>query len=180
MKKPLDELYFDWLCKLVGTYDGFEGRSHARLLKMMYEKEFVWVVPMDENRIGDGKFLRREFNDVHHISDPDPIWMSMGCSFLEMLVGVAYRLQFQADRTMPYWFWHMLGNIRLTRYYDSKFRVRAAADEVNAVLEQVIWRTYAPDGRGSLFPIRMPEHDMRELQIWDQLQTYIQEPGRRG
>ena len=52
---------------------------------------------------------------------------------------------------------------------------RLTYEEVNDVLDRVIWRTYRWDGHGGLFPLNEPEKDQREVEIWYQLSAYLLE-----
>jgi hypothetical protein len=45
---------------------------------------------------------------------------------------------------------------------------------VDEILERVIGRTYRPDGRGGFFPLRYAEKDQREVELWYQLNAYVE------
>src|SRR5690349_15038133 len=67
---PLDELYYQWLYSQVGsTRLKDRTRTYWRLLKLLFTKEFVWIVPHDDNRIADGTDLRYEFVDHSRLND---------------------------------------------------------------------------------------------------------------
>src|SRR5678815_5821071 len=79
----------------------------------LYIKEFVWIVPNDDNRVADGRDLRYEFVDQSGLDDVDPGWINLGCSMFELLVGLSRRLSFEADGRVHQWFWRLLNNIGL-------------------------------------------------------------------
>lgn len=171
MNQPLDDQYLTWLYEMISGPETSRSRSFNKLAHQLYTKEFVWFVPNDDNRVEDGKYLRYEFADELELQDIDPDWMDLGCSFLEMLIGLSRRLEFQADGNPREWFWHLINNLGL-RYSD---RGNYPDGVINEVLDTVIWRTYDYSGAGGLFPLRHPDRDQREIEIWAQLQDYLLE-----
>lgn len=176
MDEPLDEKYFKWLYRQVAS-DRLKDptRTYWELLRMLYSKEFVWLIANDDNRVEDGRDLRREFVVARKIEDPDPEWMNLGCSFLEMLIGLSRRCSFEADGPAKDWFWLLIGNINLAAFCDAYFRTRKQHNYVDEAMDAVIWRTYRPDGRGGLFPLRQPAQDQRDVELWYQLSCYLLE-----
>lgn len=176
MSEPLDELYFRWLYAQVGSVKlKNPSRTHWSLLKLLHMKEFVWIIPNDDNRLEDGRDLRDEFvYEIRHM-DVEPEWMSLGCSMLEMLIGLARRLWFEDDHfQIDEWFWHLMENLGLSGFSD-----RGGWDEqdVEDILNAVIWRIYEPDGRGGLFPLKNAQEDQREVELWYQMSEYLLENG---
>jgi hypothetical protein len=171
VSEPLDELYLEWLYSQVDSVDQTDPTlTHWGLLRQLFKKEFVWIVPNDDNRVEDGRDLRREFFEEAHIDDVDLDWLQLGCSFLEMLIGLARRLSFQADGEPSGWFWQLLENLELEQYTDSP---GPPIDRVDEIMDRVIWRTYTKTGAGGLFPLRHPRQDQREVEIWFQMHAYL-------
>lgn len=172
--KPLDELYFVWLYRQVGDPElQNPNRTYWRLLKQLYNKEFVWWVANDDNRIEDGKDLRFQFVEDDGVINVDPAWMRLGCSMLEMLIGLSRRLAFETDGEPHIWFWHLMHNLGLMECNDGQnYRSERSIDDA---LDRVIWRTYHEDGRGGLFPLQSAREDQRRVEIWYQLSAYILE-----
>lgn len=174
MNEPLDELYLTWLYDQVGSVKLKSPRkTYWSLIGTLFKKEFVWLIPNDDNRVEDGKDLRYEFIRESGL-EPDPDWMEMGCSILEMMYGVARRLAWESDREPRECFWFLVENLELADYNDGNFN-DAVRKEINEVLDQVVWRTYHADGRGGLFPLEHPTEDQREVEIWYQLCAYLLE-----
>lgn len=171
--KPLDELYFTWLYRQVANPD-IEDKSLTfwKLLKELYTKEFVWLIPNDDNRLEDGKALRIEFIQEEGLRDVDPEWLQLGCSALELMVGLSRRLSFEAEGEPYYWFWDLMENLNLHRYSDDR---RLPRKHIQKVLDQVIFRTYERDGTGGLFPLNDPSQDQRKVELWYQLSAYVLE-----
>lgn len=173
MNKPLDELYLEWL---YGQFDDSKEKNKSRtywnLANILFKKEFIWLIPNDDNRVEDGRYLRHEFIDDLDLADVDPDWMGLGCSVLEMLVALSRRLAFLGEGGEPAdWFWHMIDNLNI-RYND---RHRIPEQFVDDVLTTLICRTYKRNGAGGLFPLKRPRQDQREVEIWSQLNAYLNE-----
>lgn len=173
MESSLDEQYLTWLYARIGSVkETRKSRTYWSLFRYLYQQEFVWIVPNDDNRVEDGRYLRYEFLDENELSsEVDPAWLHAGCSVLEMIFGVANRLTFQVDRTPLHWFWELMNNLGLSGYNDREFDAQHVAEVTN----NLIFRTYAPDGVGGLFPLEHPPNDQREVEIWYQMSLYIQE-----
>ena len=175
MEKPLDELYFVWLYGQVGD-PGIKNprRTYWKILKQLYNKEFVWIVPNDDNRVADGRDLRYEFVDQSGLTDVDPGWVNLGCSMLELLIGLSRRLSFEVDGEPRDWFWRLMQNLNLSNYNDRDF---IPYSQVDCALDTVIWRNYSPDGLGGIFPLRDPHQDQRKIELWYQMHAYLLEVG---
>ncbi len=176
MDEPLDELYLHWLYKKIGSVRlKNPARTYWSLARKLYTKEFVWLIPNDDNRAEDGRELRYEFMHDEEISYVDDAWMDLGCSMLEMLIALSRRLAFQTEGDPRSWFWHLLDNLGLEHYTDAYFGVMDYEGELDEKLDSVIWRTYEPDGGGGLFPLRHPHEDQRDVELWFQLSAYLLE-----
>ncbi len=173
MSEPLDELYLKWLYSQVANPRA-RRRTHWKLLREMYTTEFVWLIPNDDNRVEDGRDLRHEFLTEAHICEVNDDWMALGCSFLEMAIGLSRRLSFETENSESWWFWTLMENLDLKECTDqSDIPEQVIASRLNAV----IWRTYDANGRGGLFPLANSMRDQRTVEIWYQLQTYLLECG---
>lgn len=172
MNAPVDELYFRWLYKQVGSVtEKNPARSYLNLMRQLYQTEFVWFVPNDHNRAEDGRDLRLRF--VHYSGvTPDDDWMGLGCSMFEMLLGLSHRLSFEDGRKPKGWFWELIDNLGMTELTDKNYG-DLTHEAVEETLNRVVWRTYEPDGLGGLFPLEHPREDQREVEIWYQLCAYL-------
>ena len=173
--EPLDERYFVWLYRLVARLDTQDPElTYWRLLKLLYEKQFAWFVPRDDNRIEDGKelrltFLRQEGLQKHQA---EVNWVEIGCSFLELMIAMSGRLRFELDpdSSLAYWFWEVLTeNIGLRQYNDA---AEFEPCDVDEVLNRVMFRQYEPSGSGGFFPLQHPDQDQRGVELWYQLSAY--------
>jgi hypothetical protein len=170
MSASLDELYFDWLYGQVCSVRAKSpSKSYRELLHILYTTEFLWLIPNDDNRVQDGKDLRYEF--LNEVETPrDHMWLRLGCSFLEFLIALSRRAAFETEQDATTWFWELLENLALNKLND---RADISHQEVDEILDRVIWRTYNPDGSGGLFPLLYFEKDQRGVEVWYQLNEYI-------
>lgn len=166
----LDDQYFVWLYGLVADVKARKGpRTYWNLLRQLFCIEFAWFIPNDDNRAEDGRELRSEWAMSEQI-DVDLHWASLGCSFLEMLIGLSRRLEFQTEQDAVFWFWHLMENLGFLGYNDS---VKFFEEDVENRTSTVIWRTYDQNGNGGLFPLRKAPKDQRKVEIWCQLNEYL-------
>jgi hypothetical protein len=173
MTGTLDDRYLTWLYEQIGSVTlKTPARTYWILLRQLYSKEFVWFVPNDDNRVEDGRELRHEFVSSQNITDADSEWMGLGCSMLEMLIGLSRRLSFEAGGEPRVWFWHFMDILDLRKCND---RSRFSEKYVDNILSIVIWRNYNSDGQGGLFPLRNPQQDQRKVEIWYQMSAYLLE-----
>lgn len=170
MTETLDDLYLTWLYSQVGDVkERNKSRTYWDLLGQLYSKEFVWLIPNDDNRVQDGLDLRHEWMYEQRMSAPDE-WLFRNCSFLEMMVALSRRLAFEGEGHPPVWFWHLIKNLGLHECTD---RSKYNQSEVDERLDIVILRLYEPNGHGGLFPLRYPKHDQRWVEIWYQMNEYL-------
>jgi hypothetical protein len=172
MNEPLDDAYLTWLYSQIGSVKlKNRARSYWRLARKLYTIEFIWFVPNDDNRVEDGRDLRFMFlEDSGHAVDVN--WMDLGCSFLEMLIGLSRRLSFEAEGEPRDWFWHLMDNLELRECND---RAPWPDEHVEDICNRVIFRTYSPDGTGGLFPLQDPKRDQRRVELWYQMSEYLLE-----
>lgn len=144
--------------------------NRNRLLKVLHDIPFVWEIEFDENRALDGYDLRYRFcedNQVIFVRDS---------SVLEVLVALAIRIdnEYLGDGETEHpeiIFWEMLENLGIGHMYDR------ILDEKIVLYAIKIWmnRSFKSDGKGSIFPLKHTSRDQRELEIWTQMQEYLNE-----
>lgn len=175
MNTSLDESYFIWLyCQVLDVEDDHPSHTYWELMKRLFNTEFLWFIPHDDDRTEDGRKLRREFLNEEGIQSVDDNWMKHNCTMLEMLIGLSRRLSFVAEGEPGIWFWSLLENLGLEQFNDN-----SPPDEgyIEGVLKRVIFRTYQRNGRGGLFPLNHPKEDQRYVEIWYQKDAYLLENG---
>lgn len=154
--------YFDWLTGRIGG-PRRNGVSYEKVLWQLYKTPFHYILEMDRNRSDDGLALRRQYG----LATQDK------CSVLEMMIGVALRcedIMYDNGRyAAEFWFWKMIDNLELGFMDDANYDPYY----VEHVTCRLISRDYEPDGRGGLFYISEPPDDMRNVQIWYQMNWYL-------
>lgn len=175
MRRPLDDEYVGWLYRTFSPAGLVKPvRTYWKLFAALHRKEFIWLVPNDDNRAEDGQLLRTDFiEEVCADAAVNQDWLHLGCSMLELIAALSYRLAFMAEGEPRVWFWEMIKNVGLTRYSDRLASIRE--DDVEEILDDIIWRRYLPDGTGGLFPLQETENDQREVELWYQISEYVQQ-----
>lgn len=159
--------YFDWLTQqIVET----SRREYFGLFRLMYRFEYVWTVPHDDNRCQDAKDLRTEYINEYGPHDHSP-WHDRPVSVLEVLISLSRHLSFHAGGDARRWAWELIKNLGLERMHDPlDMSQRVRTEEI---LNDLVWRTYSRDGRGGFFPLENPRHDQRKVELWYQMNEYI-------
>lgn len=174
----INQDYFDWIVNLVCEGRYHENISYRRLLRYLHDTHFIYLIRNDENRAADGLNLRHRFVydylDVKNIYIDD--FLHTGpCSVLEMMVALAIRCEETIMDDPRYgnrsnqWFWGMIKSLGLFTMTDDRFSEPLVKDIVTKFLH----RQYAPTGQGSLFTIPLCDKDLREVEIWIQLNWYL-------
>lgn len=167
--------YFDWLCERIGEGKHAKEISFRRLLMFLHSKEFRWSIPKDENRAEEGFNLRYRYTYEKNYPEYFAEMIDGSCSVLEMLVALSIHCEENimddaryGDRTSQ-WFWNMITNLGLGGMYNDRFD-RAKTERI---IDRFLDRQYEPDGTGGLFYIRNCKYDLREVEIWYQLNWYL-------
>jgi hypothetical protein len=171
MDEPLENLYFNWLCaKVLYLEVHSPSTTYWKLFRRLFSTEYVWLLVGDDNRAMDGIELREEFLFESGF-ERDEGWEHFECSVFEMLLALSRRAEFQARRTVSWWFWHFLRNLGLEEQCDSVFDI----DYVDAVLYKFVWRQYNAVGQGGLFPLSETNHDQTKVEVWYQFFAYLED-----
>lgn len=175
MTALIDQVYFTWLCDRVNcNYGKPNGKTYFGLLGQLHSKEFVWVVPNDDNRLEDAMDLRYEFHNDNGIDNPDTLLQGVPpLSVLEVIIGLSRRLAFLDSGEPGDRAWLLIENLGLHNQCDPITRLKA--EFIDDALETLIWRTYEPDGVGGFFPLAFPYENQTKVEIWRQMSAYISE-----
>jgi len=169
MKNQVEKKYFEWLISQINIQG---TRTFYDLFEMLFTIEFVWTVPHDDNRLQDGLDLRTEFVNEHPHTRRRTHW-DKGATVLEVIIALSRRLAFTAGGRAEDWAWQLIKNLRLNKMTDPFTENKAR--RVNRILENLIWRQYREDGLGGFFPLNWPDKDQTQVEIWYQMQKYVNE-----
>jgi len=167
--------YFDFLCNIVGR-----SQEYSILLDELHGIEYYSLIPNDDNRGEDGKQFRLLFLDEMDRTGPSYL-PNGGCTVLEMLIGLAYRLEFESiqskwEKGPNEWFWILIDNLGLRDWTNDEYHDRRdSSRKVHTIICNMVARNYEPDGNGGLFPLKDPKKDQRRVEIWYQMTQYIME-----
>lgn len=170
--------YLAWLHEELTRESKYQDRTYLDLLTAMFNTEFPWdprmpwCIPMDDNRLADAMELRAEYSQLHNVPRSDMLELG-ACSFVEVLLGLSRRLSFVAGGSAHRWAWQLVENLGLERMWDRLSRSKM--HRVENILETVIQRKYGPDGSGGFFPLAWAERDQRQVELWYQLNAYVEE-----
>lgn len=148
------------------------------MLKVLFKTDFYILIGNDANRAVDGVELRYEYSEEEN--PRVPIDISKPCSLLEMLIALARRMDYELstddyDRT-PYYFWQMIRNLGLIDCDDDTYgTVRGTGDKIKDTIKRLLDRDYHYSGEGGLFPLKYPNRDQRDVEIWYQMHAYLYE-----
>lgn len=185
-RTDLVDAYYDWLIEqiqIIGP-DGREfGDVYSWTLRRLFSKDFIFfddphstTRSYDQDRAIDGLELRSRFADEFEVAEK--FWgglMSPKCSILEMMIALAIRIENTylwdpdlGDRTAN-WFWNMFENLGLFEYSNDDFDEMA----VEEILDIFIAKKYGTDGNGGLFWVENCQVNMRNLDIWSQMNLWL-------
>lgn len=175
MTQTVEQVYFLWLADHVDfNYGKNNGKTYVDLAGQLHTKEFVWIVANDDNRLEDAQALRHLFISESGITkygnflDNDP-----PLSVLEVIVGLADRCAFTDGGNPRQWAWRLIDNLDLNKMSDPmSTRDQEVVDDI---LETLIYRQYEMDGSGGFFPLKHPEENQKNVEIWYQMNSYIEE-----
>lgn len=159
------EDYTFWLLDHVG----FRIKGYDYLMSILNDTDYIWVLDRDENRADDGLRLRDEYG----------LYFDRPCSVLEMLVGLAIRINNDyigdpLDEHPEIIFWEMICNLHLDRFNDDHMD----SDLVSRILNNWMNRRFSTTGSGSIFPqYSTTNRDQRKIEIWAQMVEYISRQG---
>lgn len=168
MSNQVNREYFDWLVSQIEIV-GQSPRSYTHLFRLMHETEFTWEIPGDDNRFQDGLDLRGYFSGGVRSRIPQLEFVSV----LEVLIGISRRIAFIAGGEPKQWACQLVDNLGLTQFHDPL--KHSDIPTVQAILHTLVSRRYNEDGSGGFFPLNDPQEDQRRIEIWAQLNAYVNE-----
>lgn len=168
--------YFKYLCDQVrlGKRNGYE-----QLMLSLFETDFIFLLADDENRVIDGMEERERFMySNNNVKTVEKIFLQedFPCSVMELMIGISKRMDnfiYSIDEgsKINKCFYTLLDNLNLSKFNDKNFdRI-----SVDIILTNFVNRKYRPNGQGSLFPLKYPEKDMRNIPIYLQMTAFLNE-----
>lgn len=179
MDSQIKQEYDQWIVSMATAWCSEYG-NYSELMGYLHLIPFYATVQLDENRGADGKDLRLRFTETNpeytyntaylYLMDYDP-------TMLEVMVALAIRCEENimrdndiGDRSYE-WFYSMLCSSGLDVCTNEHFDEELVCTIVDNILE----RKYARNGKGGLFTLSNPPKDLRKVEIWYQLLWYLDE-----
>lgn len=166
--------YYQWLLDKVGA-DREPHMDYLLLLQTLHRIDYVWRLPMDSNRAQDGLMLRATYmmeqgyipNIITEDGDVPP------ASVLEVLIALSYRCENDiiGENHPDRWFWIAIQNMDLMKCSDDHFNSDYVRQQIDIWLEG----RYRKNGQGGPFPLRWPQGDQRNKELWVQMEAFINE-----
>lgn len=170
--------YFKFLYRIVDVKSNHDNSDYTLLLEHLHNIDFYSFVPNDDNRAEDGKKLRiifdEEANTGLSLSPEEP------CSVLEMLIGLSFRMENElldgtSEKKVDECFWELIDNLGLTWTNNFAYVKHGGSDKIDHLINILLSRKYAKNGRGGIFPMKNTPNDQREVEIWYQMSEYLLE-----
>lgn len=153
--------YFEWLYSKIEN-----GYDYRTLCYHLYSIPFNPIHVLDKNRVIDGLLLREEFG----------IYLDTPCSIFEVMIGLALRCEneimrrWDSDEDESYrWFAIMLESIGIAHMNGSNYDPQYVDEKIYILNNNLFER----DGTGGWFKVENSSKDMRDLDVWYQLQAYL-------
>ena len=160
--------YYIWLKSLLKCSLP-EHRRYNKLLEGLHRTPFRYSLDMDGNRLLDACSLRTDYTNDSGRDVSGPV------SCLEVLAALSRRIEVEimgepGNDHYDRWFWIMVKNLGILLdddIYDERF--------VDHKLDIWLDRLFDKNGNGSIFPLKKVTSDQREVDIWYQMQAYLNE-----
>lgn len=176
--------YKEWLFKKVLDNHNVPitaSNNYSKLLNYLYNVEFTYCIPMDENRELDGMDMRYTFCYECGYTNSKIVdeYLCGPCRLLEMMIALAIRLENGFANDSKYgdrsslWFWSMVTNMGLSKYSDNCFD--ANIEVVEEAVYNMLERHYDKYGHGALFTVKETDYDFSKEELWFQGISYINE-----
>lgn len=179
----LEDLYFEWLLSRLDPDGVTEGAAY--LCGLLHNCDFRRRVGNDINRSEDGINLRQEFftqfDELNFGPNVTNELMAQDCSWLEMLIALARRLDYVYDGGVDGRFSELVRNLEiddLAVYHPNLTKARQRRDQrvVDEATSDVDDGNIERNGQGGLFPLRGSGYpDQRRVELWDQAGAYFNE-----
>lgn len=151
--------YFSWLCNLISSDD-----TYIDLLIELDNMDYIWHLVLDENRAKGGLQLRERFAKEAGVFSSDV--RTGSCTVLEMLIALSELMSEQIDGSETYeCFWMIINNLNLRNVHHTRIR---------EIINNFLTNNYS-NKFGGLFPLRNYYGDIRGLDLYSQMNAWLEE-----
>ncbi len=176
-KKLYTEHYYEWIVGFLGVRKR-KYTHYKKLLRLLWDIPYTWIIPDDENRYLDGYGLRSRFCFEMDMTDRQYREFYTECtrrvSVLEVLAAFSRRTvdKFTMSSFYGAFFWMIfIDNLGLTDCRDDNFDENYVTEVINRWLEM----DFGPNGEGSLVNFQSDEIDISVTDLWTAMNYYMRE-----
>ena len=167
--------YLEYLSRLTNM-DRTATSSYWRLFEALYNIDYYSVIDNDTNRAIDGVTLREHFDyDTNNKYGICTLIGDKPCSVLEMMIALSSKMEedflYNDEEYVPIIFLEMIDNLGLSAMTDNN----SDQEYVESVIDRFLRRDFEYDGYGSLFVLRHPFRDLRDVETWMAMTWYLNE-----
>ena len=171
-----DKLWYNYGLWLINRV-GFKRKKYENLLIELHYIPFHYSISLDRSRAEDGMIVR----DIFGLENGYPnLNFDEKCSVLELLVALAVRIEYEyignpSEEHPEKIFWEMIENLF---NMDENWRLCGPEIDVQFVhytVDKWLDRRFDYDGHGSIFPLKYPDCDQTQIDIWSQMNRYLME-----
>lgn len=175
----IETLYKDWLYFLAFDDDN-ERESYSTLLDCLNCERYSPINIRDKNRVSDSIDFRYRFGDELGIPRQviDNELSHKEVSVLELMITLSYycyenvsQFSLNCQMSVSSWFKDMLESLSLQCFTNRNFD----PFQVHKHIQDFLLNRIDPNGKGGLFTINDPRIDMRQCELWYQMNYYINE-----
>lgn len=173
----MEKIWDDYMRFLILRANLQQFKDLEKIFKLLHNISFSYVLYRDNNRAEDGVALRKIYLENNYLADHLlKMFQNRECSVLEMLIGLAIRVDNEyigdpGEEHPEYFFIEMIENLGLCRLKQGPHMNRV----VYTIAKTWMDRKFKRNGQGSPFPVKYDDRDQRELEIWDQMNSYVNE-----
>ena len=182
----------EYVCYLMNRI-GLEAEGddgYLSLCMLLQGISFLPQLDMDENRCGECRELRRDFEDYEYegngvdgicVTDILDGELPENGTMLELLTVLSERMSFELsdseyEAAPRKWFLEMLANCGIgSCITNAELEEEGTDRNVQDAMDAVIFRNVGWDGEGGFFPLRCPQYDQRNVELIIQMNNYLAE-----
>lgn len=170
-RRLADSHYFEWLAQHVNPDED------PTILHELFDRDFYWSIPMDENRNDDGVYLRTLYTEQTNRTIDIDLTDNIS-TVLEFLIALADRTDGATShvQNVGFWFHMFLHNMGLG--HPDYYMTHGVVDDeyIDICVERLLSHQYSYNGtNGGLFVMDSPPKDLRRIEFWWQLQYWVLE-----
>lgn len=176
--------YYEKLLEKVGMKD--DG-DYGIVLRNLFEADFIYPIPMDKNRADDAIELR--LNIFDEIGRETRVYQSkeditkVPPKLLEVMVALSERMSYlisspEKEDSIKECFFDIFRNAGFNVYKNTSFVKTNIEDTMYHLMydiDTLLYRQYEFNGVGGFFPLIAPREDQRHVELWYQMQAYLDE-----